>query len=133
MKSIHDIPAKFPQHFPAEFDNRIQHWGFFTREEIAGNAGKLLMLDFDFGGYCSLKCSDCYRRHNVIDEVLPGDLTYVEQMAVIDEAIRLGLRSVKICGKGEPTESTRFLQFVRDLSARGIGLRGFHCWTSAGR
>lgn len=125
MKSIHDIPIIFPEKFPTGFDNRIQHWGFFTREEIEKNQGRLLMLDFDFGGYCSLKCHDCYRRHNVIDEVLPGELTYAEQLAVIDEDRKLGLRSVKICGKGEPTESTRFLQFVRDLTERNVGCAVF--------
>jgi len=125
MKTIHDIPIIFSDKFPSDFDNRIQHWGFFTREEVEANRGRLLMLDFDFGGYCSLNCRDCYRKHNVIDEALPRDLTYKEQLAVIDDAIKLGLRSVKICGKGEPTEHTRFLQFMRDLSDRGIGAAVF--------
>ncbi len=125
MKTIHDVPIVFPDKFPADFDNRIQHWGFFTREEVERDRGRLLMLDFDFGGYCSLNCPDCYRKHNVIDEALPGELTYKQQLAVIDEAIKLGLRSIKICGKGEPTEDTRFLQFVRDLSDRGVGAAVF--------
>ncbi|NQT50210.1 radical SAM protein [Candidatus Kuenenbacteria bacterium] len=125
MKTIHDIPIVFSEKFPSGFDNRIQNWGFFTREEIENNQGKLLTLDFDFGRFCSLKCPDCFRKVSVIDELSSGDLSYDQMLAVIDQAVDLGLRTVKVCGKGEPTEDTRFLQFVRDMSARGVGLAVF--------
>ncbi len=125
MKTIAEIPIVFPDKFPQEFDNRIQYWGFFTEAELRDNVGRLLMLDFDFGRYCSLNCPDCYRKVNVIDEICPGDLSYAQMLAVVDQAIELGLRSVKICGKGEPTESSNFLRFARDLSERGVGLAVF--------
>lgn len=105
--------------------NVIQYWGFFSRKEILQNQGKLLMLDVDFGRSCSLHCPTCYRRKNPVDSSGTRDLTYDELLNVIDEARTLGLQSVKICGAGEPTEDRRFLQFVQDMTQRGIGVACF--------
>ena len=122
MIIIPDIPKKFEGRFPKNFDNRIQNWGFFTKEEIEANKGELLMLDIDFGRYCSLNCPGCFRKSNVVDDVPEGDLRYEELVKVIDEAKGLGLQSIKICGAGEPTENTKFLHFIRDMTQRGVGV-----------
>lgn len=124
-KKIPSIPRKFEGQFPADFDNSIQNWGFFTRKEIEANKGKLLMLDIDFGRYCSLNCPGCFRKSNVVDNIPEGDLTYDELMKLIDEARDLGLQTIKICGAGEPTQNTRFLQFIEDMTKRGIGIAVF--------
>ena len=105
--------------------NVIQNWGFFSREEIEASEGKLLMLDIDFGRSCSLGCPSCFRRRNVVDNLDASDLTYDELLDVIDEARELGLQAIKICGAGEPTEDSRFLQFVSDMTERGIGVACF--------
>jgi len=125
MKIIPDIPKKFTGQFPEDYRNEIQHWGFFTRNELYENKGNLLMMDIDFGRLCSLNCPSCFRKRNVVDDANRSDLSYDELLAVIDDAKKLGLRSVKICGAGEPTQDSRFLQFVRDMTAKDIGVAAF--------
>ena len=125
MKIIPDIPKKFEGQFPADYQNKIQYWGFFTREELEVNKGKLLMMDIDFRRYCSLNCASCFRKSNIVDDVNEGDLSYDELLAVIDGAKEFGLQSLKICGAGEPTQDSRFLQFARDMTERDIGLAVF--------
>ncbi len=125
MKIIPEIPKTFTGQFPKDYQNKIQYWGFFSKEEINQNKGKLLMLDIDFRRYCSLNCASCFRKSNVVDDVNEGDLNYDELIKVIDDARDLGLQSVKICGAGEPTQDSRFLQFARDMTNRDIGLAVF--------
>ena len=124
-KIIPDIPAVFKDSFPQNFQNTFPNFGFFARAEIAENYGRLMMLDIDFGRYCSLECPGCFRKSSVVDNTPTGDLTYAELLNVIDEARKLGLRNVKICGAGESTQNTRFLQFIRDMTARDIGVAVF--------
>lgn len=124
-KLVPNVQIRFNEKFTESFDNRVLHWGFFTREEIEQNKGKLLMLDIDFGRYCSLECPGCFRKSNTIDDFRDGDLAYDELIQVIDDASKIGLRSVKICGAGEPTENSKFLQFVREMTERDIGVACF--------
>ncbi len=105
--------------------NVVQHWGFFSRAEIEQNAGKLMMLDVDFGRACSLRCPTCFRRRNAVDDDDRHDLDYEQLMKVVEEAVDLGLKTVKICGAGEPLENPQLLRFARDLTARGVGLAIF--------
>jgi len=83
------------------------------------------MLDIDFGRYCSLNCPTCFRKSNIVDDALKGDLTYDELIKVIDEAMGLGLQSIKICGAGEPTQNSNFLRFLQDMTKRNIGVAVF--------
>jgi len=122
---IPKIPKRLEGKFPSDFQNTFPYWGFFSREEIEKNKGKLLMMDIDFGRYCSLNCPACFRKSSVVDDIPEGDLTYDELIKVIDEARSLGLRCLKICGAGEPTQNTRFLQFIRDMTDRNIGVAVF--------
>ncbi|MFH1587540.1 MAG: radical SAM protein [Candidatus Diapherotrites archaeon] len=126
MKIIPEIPKKFTGKFPKDFSNSFPNWGFFSREEIEKNKGKLLMLDIDFGRYCSLNCPYCFRKSSVLDDFCRGvDLSYDELVSVIDDARKLGLISVKICGAGEPTQNKYFLRFVRDMTERDVGVAVF--------
>lgn len=124
-KIIPNIPKKFEGEFPSDYQNSFPYWGFFSREEIEANKGKLLMLDVDFGRYCSLACPGCFRRNNIVDDTEEDDLTYSELIKVIDKAKDLGLQSVKICGVGEPTQNNKFLQFVREMTERDVGVAIF--------
>lgn len=128
MRIIPEIPIKVPEKFPKGFQNTFPYWGFFSPEELEANKGKLLLLDLDLGGagrYCSLDCPDCFRKDNVVDDIGGKDLSDSELTKVIDEACELGLQSIKICGVGEPTENNRFLQFVRRMTERNIGVAVF--------
>lgn len=108
----------------AELD-AVQYWGFFSKEEISRESGRLLMLDIDFGRACSLKCPTCFRRSNPVDDSADSDLTFHELLDTISEARKLGLKTVKICGAGEPFENPDLLHFARRLSEWNIGLSIF--------
>src|SRR3989338_3314503 len=128
MRIIPEIPIKVLERFPEGFQNTFPYWGFFSQEELEANKGKLLMLDLDIGGagrYCSLDCPDCFRKDNVVDDVGGKDLSDDELMRIIDDASELGLQSIKICGVGEPTENSRFLNFVQRMTRRDIGVAVF--------
>jgi len=126
MKIIPDIPPVFVQPNP-HLSNIVQHWGFFTKEEIeqAAKNGSLLILDIDFGRACPHRCPGCFRRNNPVDVTGASDLSYDEILSVIDQAKKIGLQSVKICGAGEPFVDPDLLRFARDLTARDIGLAIF--------
>jgi len=125
MKIIPEVPKKFEGQFPEDYLNKIQYWGFFTQKELEENRGKLLMMDIDFGRYCSLDCPTCFRKSSVVDEGFKGDLGYDELIEIVDDAIELGLQSVKICGAGEPTENSMLLHFIKDMTKRDIGTAVF--------
>ena len=114
------------QHENAFNHNTVQYWGFFTHQEIkeATQHGKLLMLDIDFGRKCSLHCPSCFRRKNLIDNGQP-DMDYNQLLITIRQAKQLGLRSVKICGAGEPFENPKLLQLAHDLTTMDVGLAIF--------
>jgi len=121
-----DIPKVYEGRFPPDYQNRVMYWGFFPREDIEANKGRLLMLDVDLGRECSLACPTCYRRLSVIDDSGGKDLTYDELTGVIGDAVRdQPLQSVKVCGAGEPLEDVRFLRFVREMDSMGIGVNAF--------
>ncbi len=121
MVTVQDIPKKEIN----DSENTLWNWGFFSEEELNDEPEMLRMLDIDFGRLCSLRCPSCYRRDNDVDDYSEDDLSYDELMGVIDDAIPLGLRSVKICGAGEPTEDPRFVKLAYDLTRRFVGLCSF--------
>lgn len=108
-----------------EHSNTVKYFGYFSKEDITREAGKLLMLDIDFGRDCSLRCPGCFRRKNVVDDSHDPDLTYEELLEVIDDARKLGLREIKICGAGEPFENSDLIRFARQLTEWDIGLSIF--------
>lgn len=126
MKVVPDIPLT---NFSPDsiLSNTVQHWGFFTAEEIRSAASEesLLMIDLDFGRKCSLTCPGCFRRDNPVDQDGLRDLDYDEILDVVDQACALGLRSIKLCGAGEPFENPSLLRFASDLTQRHIGLAIF--------
>ena len=122
---IPEIPIKYTDRFPFGFQNTMKYFGFFSRQEIESNKGKLLMLDIDFGRYCSLNCSSCFRKSNMVDDIEKEDMSYDDLVRIIDEARELGLKNIKICGAGEHTQNSKFLQFIQDMTKRGIGVAVF--------
>lgn len=103
--------------FPSNYINDVNGWAF-DRETIVQNAGKLLTLDIDFGSKCSLNCPFCFRRNNSVDNV-SRELKSANLIELIKHAKKLGLRSVKFLGAGEPLENDgilEFLEVLRDLN-----------------
>lgn len=95
-------------------------WGAFSEKELKNNKGKLLHLDIDFGNVCSLNCPHCFRRENKVDSGKRKLLDYDQLVKLILEAKKLGLKTVKFLGAGEPFQNKRFLEFLRFLNANKI-------------
>lgn len=119
MENIFEIPKMFPGKFPPNFINDVNGWSF-AEEELRANHGKLLTLDIDFGKTCGLNCPQCFRRKNKADDISKKEMDYNETISLILSAKKLGLRSVKFLGKGEPFENTRFIEFLRFLKSVDI-------------
>lgn len=117
MRVIPDIPIKYTR-FPDNYVNDINGWAF-DKETIINNKGKLLTLDIDYGSYCSLNCPACFRKKNSIDDV-KHELQFDNLVDVILQAKKLGLRSVKFLGAGDPFENFGFLKFLRFLKEQDV-------------
>lgn len=118
MKNLNEIPVVFSNQFPKNFVNDLNGWNF-TRKELNDNKGRILTLDIDLGNSCSLKCPHCFRRTSVLDKV-DRKMAFEETKNLILEAKKLGLRSVKFLGAGEPFENVRFIEFLRFLKSNEI-------------
>jgi MoaA/NifB/PqqE/SkfB family radical SAM enzyme len=117
MRVIPDIPIKFSR-FPDNYVNDINGWAF-DRKTVEDNKGKLLTLDIDYGSYCSLNCPACFRKNNSVDNV-KHELQFDNLVDVILQAKKLGLRSVKFLGAGDPFENYGFLKFLRFLKEQEV-------------
>jgi MoaA/NifB/PqqE/SkfB family radical SAM enzyme len=118
MKKISEIPVVFTGRLPSNFINDVNGWNF-DQETLNSNKGKILTLDIDLGDHCSLHCPHCFRRTAVLDKV-ERKLTFEETMELVIEAKKLGLRSIKFLGAGEPFENPRFVGFLRFLKELDI-------------
>jgi MoaA/NifB/PqqE/SkfB family radical SAM enzyme len=114
MKIIPDVPVIFKNKFPRNFINDVNGWSA-SKEELLKNIGKLLTLDIDFGNYCTLNCPHCFRKNNKVDSGNKKLMSYYDILNLIKEAKKLGLKSVKFLGAGEPFEDKRLLEFLREL------------------
>ena len=114
MKIKPKVPIMYKNKFPKSFINDLNGWNF-TQEELIKNKGKILTLDIDFGNVCSLNCPHCFRRDNKIDFGKGKPMSYDETIKLIKDAKKLGLKSVKFLGAGEPFENKRFIEFLRFL------------------
>ena len=108
----------FTEKFPSNFINDVNGWSF-SSETLKENKGKILTLDIDLGNKCSLNCPHCFRRTAVLDKV-ERKMTFEETIELVKEAKKLGLRSVKFLGAGEPFENPRFVEFLRFLKSINI-------------
>ncbi|MFA5049903.1 MAG: radical SAM protein [Candidatus Micrarchaeia archaeon] len=119
-----NVEKVFSGKMPNGFINNVNGW-FFTKREVkqAAKKGKLLTLDVDMSGkgICSLKCPHCFRRSNEFLKMKVRDfVSYDELLVRIDEARKLGLKSVKLIGPGEPLEDPNFIKLLIALRKRNI-------------
>lgn len=115
------IPAVFSDGFPKNNENSVKYFGFFSKQEIERNRGKLLMLDLDFGARRSFNCQYCFRRNNLVDRQDRKPLSFDELLQVIKDAKKLGLQTVKFCGAGEPFENEHILPLLEELTKLDVG------------
>ena len=117
MKIVPDIPIKYLT-FPEHYVNDVNGWAF-DKNTIEARKGDLLTLDIDVGSYCSLNCPACFRKNNSIDNI-KHELQFDDIVNVIRQAKKLGLKSVKFLGAGEPLENFGFLKILRFLKEEKI-------------
>lgn len=116
--------------FPKGYINDVAYWGNNSKKDLhscfRNGTAKLLTLDLDFGDSCSLRCPHCFRRDDRFDKTTLGNsLTDEEIYDYIRQAKKLGLKSIKILGRGEPFQNKKFLQFLRDMTKMKIGVAVF--------
>jgi len=117
-RTIPDI-AEHPLAFGPDIVNDVHGWAF-DQKTISENKGRILTLDIDFGETCTLNCPSCFRKNNTVDDLTNKQLSFDDLRKVILDAKKLGLRSVKFLGAGDPFENFRFLEFLRFLKKEQI-------------
>lgn len=118
MRCEPNIP-EIVETFPEETINDLRGWGI-DAPTLAANKGRLLTLDIDFGDVCSLNCPNCFRKNSVVDTMSERTLTPDDLRRIVLDAKRLGLRSLKFLGAGEPLENPGFIEFLRFLKAEDV-------------
>lgn len=103
-----------------EFKNYVHAWGYFSKEKLLADKGKLLTLDIDFGTNCSLNCPHCFRKENNADNFSKEMLSFEELIEILKQGKELGLECVKFLGAGEPFEEPRFLDFLEELNKMNL-------------
>jgi CheY-like chemotaxis protein len=121
--------------FPSSFQNYICGWNeqdAVIRDAEANH--RLLYLNMDFGDGCTLRCPHCFTHEGAIDSRGRTPLPFDQLKASILEAKEMGLRCVRILGRGEPTQwiynpsrsglvprqGEDLIDFIRFLHANGI-------------
>lgn len=96
---VHDVP------FPADFQNYIKGWNDTDAAlKEAEDNHRLLYLNMDFGDGCYLRCPHCFTMEGAIDARGRNQMSFSRVKDTILEAKDLGLRHVRILGRGEPTQ-----------------------------
>ena len=113
--------------FPNDYKNDVMYWGNNSKKELHScfkdGTAKMLTMDLDFGDSCSLRCPHCFRRDDRFDKTSLGNSITDEQIYdYIKQAKKLGLKAVKILGRGEPFQNKKFLKFLRDMTKLNIGV-----------
>jgi MoaA/NifB/PqqE/SkfB family radical SAM enzyme/DNA-binding response OmpR family regulator len=91
--------------FPDTFQNYSLGWN--ETDEVIKSASEnnlLLYLNIDFGDGCTLRCPHCFTQEGAIDKRGRDPLPYTKLKESILEAKELGLKCVRILGRGEPTQ-----------------------------
>jgi len=111
------VEPMFNGRMPEGFVNDVRGWTF-TKREVADAAkeGKLLTMDIDMDGYgrCSLNCGHCFRRNK--DFHNEKRMGREELFFHLAEAKKLGLKTVKLIGPGEPLEEPGLISFLERLN-----------------
>lgn len=119
------FPVMFPDKMPAGYINDVLYWGNIPRTELyktlPDGTPAMQMMDVDFGDVCSLNCPHCFRRDDRND-ILKNPLSDEQIIDYIRQGKELGVKSVKILGRGEPFQNPEFLNFLRTMTDMDIGV-----------
>ncbi len=91
----------------------------FTQAEIDEclNRKGLLSLELEFTKQCNLRCIYCY---SSAGQALEEELSFDELASVIEQARRLGAKSIILLGGGEPLLFPHIREVVRHIDSLGL-------------
>lgn len=75
-------------------------------------------LDIETASACQMRCPMCYTTY--MDESLKGIMKYELYTKIIDEAVTLGIYSIKLSWRGEPLLNKNIVQMVQYAKGKGI-------------
>src|SRR5438445_12203316 len=101
--------------------NCLAGW-YFSANDIAEalTDGRMLNPSIDLTNACNLNCPYCYiEEKNSRRKVRrPDELSHEETLAVIDDFISCGAKTINIVGAGEPTIDPHFEQTVDYIASQ---------------
>jgi uncharacterized Fe-S cluster-containing radical SAM superfamily protein len=112
------------------FENKLSEWWFSDKEIIEANQKELLLtLDMDIGKACDLNCSFCFANTHSkpTKDYINKNNKRIKQ--IIKEASKLGCKSIKIVGAGEPfiyPGIIKILEYCQELNIVPIIFTGGH-------
>ncbi|MEI6650604.1 MAG: radical SAM protein [Candidatus Moraniibacteriota bacterium] len=113
------------QRFGKKYFDGIEGWQFPVEiiEEYNGK-GKLLTMDLDIPCTCKLNCNYCFAKESAYYRPKAGDrpFTIVKLKKSLLAAKKMGLKSAKVVGFGEPFENLKIFDFIEFASANDIHL-----------
>ena len=119
------FPIMFSGTMPYGYKNDVLYWGNIPRNDLykrlPDGTPMMQMMDIDFGDVCSLACPHCFRR-DPRNDVVVNPLSDEEIIDYIRQGKELGLKQVKILGRGEPFQNPEFLKFLRTMTDMDIGV-----------
>jgi len=124
-----NVPVKFPDRFPDGHINNLKGWNFPRETALeAGREGKMLTIDLQaMHCGCMLDCRHCFEKEPETQfpvQIRKADELEKTRATLSDDEIKqvtlqakeLGLRSMKIIGRGEPLEKKNLLDFLEFLA-----------------
>jgi MoaA/NifB/PqqE/SkfB family radical SAM enzyme len=118
------IPVVFKEKFPEGYVNDVLGWGNFPLSELHNKTKdgifELKCLDIDLGIGCTLNCPHCFKRTYNSDLTQGKMLSFNDYILIAEKAKKLGLKSIKIVGAGEPFENKEILPFLRKMTEMDI-------------
>ena len=75
-------------------------------------------LDVESASACQMRCPMCFTTY--MDDSLKGIMKWELYTRIVDEAVRLGVYSIKLSWRGEPLLNKRIVDMVRYAKQKGI-------------
>lgn len=81
--------------------------------------GGFTQLSLDFSSRCNYKCDWCFNKH-LLNKAEPDILSFDERVKLMENAVKLGVKTLVVPGTGEPTLDPYFMETIE--KAHDLGL-----------
>jgi len=105
----------------------IKGWDIPKEEYIRAHEREgLVKLLVDLSNICNLSCPGCFTKRvkgghtQKSKKRLSNEIPYKHQFELLEEASKLGVKTIDIVGAGEPTLDNRFEEFVDKINDLGM-------------